>query len=98
MVKTDLLSDVMKFLCSSKASTLQDLMKEFKLTEAEAEALLSTLLGEGLLIKVEAGIINPCVGCPLNMACKIKTTRYENTTTHYRLSNSGLKFCEKLKT
>ncbi len=98
MMRADLLSNVIRFLCSSKVLTLQDLMKEFKLTEVEAETLLSALLGEGFLIKVEVGTVNPCVGCPLSKVCKIKTTNYESMTTYYELSNSGLKFCEKLKT
>jgi len=97
-MRADLLSNVIRFLCSSKVLTLQDLMKEFKLTEVEAETLLSALLGEGFLIKVESGTLSSCIGCPLSTVCRIKTTNYENITTYYKLSNSGLKFCEKLKT
>ncbi len=96
-MRVDLLGNIMRFICSSKVLTIQDMVREFKLTEVEAEALLSTLLGEGFLIRVEARTISSCVRCPLSTICKIKTTNYENMTTYYKLSDLGLKFCEKLR-
>lgn len=93
----ELLRNVMRALCTSKILTTEDIKKELKLSETEAETLLSVLVGEGLLIRVEAGTTCSCAGCPLRVVCKIKAGNESNmaTVTYYRLSNSGLKFCER---
>ena len=95
----ELLEEVMKALCASKILTIEDIKTRLKLSEIEAETLLSVLVGEGLLNRVEAGTTCSCAGCPLKTICKIKVSENNTTTvTYYRLSNSGLKFCERYKT
>lgn len=99
-VNNELLRSVMKTLCYSKALTQQDIASKFKLSPTEAETLLSVLVGEGLLTRVEAGTTCLCAGCPFRVVCGIKTSNKGNITTitYYKLSSYGLKICEELKT
>jgi len=94
----ELFGKVVRALCSSKVLTLQDMMSKFKLSPTEVEVLLSALISEGILTRVEVGTACPCAECPLRAVCSIKTGSGGSiaTATYYRLSSYGLKFCEEL--
>lgn len=96
--KDGLFRKFLKTLCSSKILTTQEITSKFEMPLTEVEVLLSVLVGEGILIRVDAGTVCSCAKCPLKNICSIEVIDENQitTTTYYRLSNSGLKLCEEL--
>ncbi|MEM2004577.1 MAG: FeoC-like transcriptional regulator [Zestosphaera sp.] len=92
----ELLSKILKALCSSKTLTTNELASTFKLRPEDIDLLLSILVGEGLLVRVEAGTQRSCTACPVGAWCGMKPPHNNLPTagiTYYRLSEAGLKAC-----
>lgn len=97
--KDELFREFLKTLCSSKILTMQEITSKFEASPTEIEVLLSVLIGEGILLRINAGTLCHCAKCPLRNICSIKEINENNVASinYYRLSNSGLKLCEELQ-
>lgn len=92
----ELLNEVLKILCASKVLTTSALAGKLRLKPEEVDLILSALVSEGLLIRVDAGTRCSCVACPVRAWCGIRPRQDTLPTvefTYYRLSDAGLKAC-----
>lgn len=92
----ELLNEVLKTLCTSKVLTTGGLASRLKLKLEEVDLILSALVSEGLLVRVDAGTRCFCTACPVRTWCGMRPQQGTTLTaefTYYRLSDAGLKLC-----